>query len=480
MLLLLFTLSAFVTPSLNGSDVFTAGHAAERNGSYQNAAQLFLECARQSEVLRPYALSRAAQNLARTGDLVAAANQFEEVLRDYPEGPWIRLTCARLGYLYVQAGQTEKAFQYFSRVLDGLEPQPWFLHSLALNRARNALTMPAHAKEGYAFFRNMVLTTLHTQDRIEAARLLLGSPDGEDRLWGIYGLVRAGNLKEGRTALEKENLSLQGTERGGIALSVLDTLLGAVLQEPAAWTGLESYARENSGTLPVRLWLMLTLREQALEERPALAENLTNLMLQYFNEGRDAGDACWWLAERYEKKPDIPSADRMYHCLIERCPGHVRVPRSKLYLANHARGNGLPDEAMTLYLSLADTEPKGQFAAESYYRCAQIARESNDDVKVREYLARAADVGLGHFYAHHALYSLQQYEGASRENTRSMQVLSGDSFIRAFPFQEDRTLNLMTLIEHFPAYPRLRFFGENGYEEGEWESLLYSYLGEIS
>ncbi len=472
MLTILLALGIASAPVMTGTELFMLGNDAQRGGSYANAAQLFLECARESELLRPYALSRAGQNLFQANNLVEAMNLFGQVLRDYPEGPWVRLTYARLGYLYVKANQADKAYQCFSRVLEGLEPRPWFLNALALSHARNALTLPAHASEGFAFFKNIVETTVNSGDRIEAARMLLKSADKEDRLWGIYGLVRAGNLKEGRTALEGEAVVFGGPGKIQIFISEVDALLAVIQQDPSAITRLEDCVRENSGALPMRIWLMCVLREQAIQKRPSMAEALTRLMLEYFKEGRDAGDACWWLAERYEKKPDVASADRMYRLLLDQSPEHVRAPRSRLYLANHAKQAGRLAEALTFYGILAASDPKGQFAAESYYRSALIAEEQKDNEKMLEYLALAARVGHGHFYAHRALYLLHKKRGTAPENARSLRILPGDNFLQAFPFQEDHKLNLMPMIEHFPAHARLKFFGENGYEEGEWESLV--------
>lgn len=471
MLTILCIVSIASTPALTGTELFVAGNAAQRSGAYETAAHLFLDCAGTSELLRPYALSRAGETLSQTGDFAKAAQLLEQVLRDHPDGPWVRLTHARLGYLYLNAKQPDKACEYFRRVLAGLDPRPWFLNALALTHARTMLTLPAHAGEGYAFFRDIVQTTIYSRDRIEAARLLLNSPSEEDRLWGVYGLVRGGNLKEGRTALEKEAVVFQGAANTPVALPELDALLGPAPHAPGSIPRLEACVRENRESVAMRVWLMLALREQAMQDHPATAEALTSLLIRYFNEGRDAGDACWWLAERYERKADTPSADRVYRRLVESCPDHVRAPRSQHYLADHAREKGDLSEALALYKSLADGDPQGQFAAESYYRCAQIADTRTIGARAQEYLALAAGTGPGDFYAHRALHLLRQRQGASPDTTRQLRVLPGDSFIQAFPFQEAHKLNLMPLIEHFPTYPRLRFFGENGFEEGEWESL---------
>jgi len=471
MQLLAMILSLCTSAALTGTDSFIAGDRAQRSGAFEHAAQLFSDCAQESDILCPYALSRAAQNHWLSGNIATAETLFMQVLNDYPEGPWARMTCARLGYLYVKAGHAEKAYPYFNHVLEGLEPRPWFMNAVALARARNALVLPAHAREGYDFFKDTVMNAVSSADRIECSRVLLGSSDREDRLWGCYGLIRAGNLKEGRAALQKEPVYFRDADNTFISMADMDARMEATQLHAEAMSRVEACIRQNTGDAAMRAWLMLALREQAVQDHSTTSETLINLMITYFNEGRDAGDACWWMAERYAKKPDIPAADRMYRLLIGKCPTHVRAPRSKLYLANHARDQNLLPESMVLYQDLAESDPKGQFAAESFYRCAQIAEARNDSAGNQRFLGLAAGVGYGHFFAHRALYLLNRQKGLTQESSGRMTVLSGHDLVAAFPFQEDHKMNLMPMIVHFPAYPRLRFFGQYGFEEGEWETL---------
>ncbi|OQB43254.1 MAG: Soluble lytic murein transglycosylase precursor [Candidatus Hydrogenedentes bacterium ADurb.Bin179] len=471
MQLLAMILSLCTSAALTGTDSFIAGDSAQRSGAFENAAQLFSQCAQESDILCPYALSRAAQNHWLAGNMATAETLFMQVLRDYPEGPWVRMTYARFGYLYLKAGNAEKAYPYFNRVLEGLEPRPWFMNALVLARARTALALPAHAREGYNFFRDTVMNVVSNADRVEGARVLLGSSDREDRLWGCYGLIRAGNLKEGRAALQKEAVSFRDTDGSILSMADMDARVEALQQHAETMPNVDACIRQNIGEMAMRAWLMLVLREQAVQDQSAMAETLINMMIAYFNEGRDAGDACWWMGERYAKKPDIPAADRMYRLLIEKCSTHVRAPRSKLYLANHAREQNLLPEAMALYQNLAESDPKGQFAAESFYRCAQIAEARHDSDGNHRFLGLAADVGCGHFFAHRALYLLNRQKSPALESSGRMMALSVHDLVAPFPFQEDHKKNLMPMIVHFPAYPRLRFFGQFGFEEGEWESL---------
>lgn len=472
MVTLLLLLNMAAAPVITGADTFLLADSVERAGSYENASRLFVECAKESEPLRAYALSRAAENMAQAGNAAEAARLFQQVLKDHPEGPWARLTMMRLGRLHRKVKEYEQAHLYFSRVLEGLDPRPWFLNGLAKERAENALEVPTLALEGYAWFRDVAATTIYTSERLAAARFLLKSPDREDRLWGGYGLVRGGELKAARSALEAESPLLKDADGNSLALAALDACLaGDALDLTFAARCLNELVAANRASLAVRVWCMLALREQADAGRDGAAELLTNILLAYFAEGRDAGDACWLLAERYEKKAQTTAADRMYRLLAEKCPDHVRAPRSLYNLAKRARQEKHYESATAQYATLAEAFPGGQFAAESYYRCAQIAGMQNAPAEESRYLKLASEVGVGHFYAHRALHFLHRKGGATLASDRNLRIDGSDGFLQPMSFQEKHRLRLMQLIEHFPAYERVRFFGVHGLEEGEWEAL---------
>lgn len=472
MLSLLLILHVTVVPPVAGADLFLLADNAERAGSYENAAKLFLECAGESESLRPYALSRSAENLGKAGKFADAESLFKRVLNEHAQGPWVRLTLSRLGELRLKQNDREDAHQYFSRVLEGLEPRPWFLNALVVKRAVNALEIPARAGEGYAYYRDVAANAVSSSDRLEAARRLMKSSVREDRMWGIYGFVRAGSTTLGREALVKEAVTVQAPGGAPASLAALDEMLAAAQKDKAgSLSRLDALLALNQASLGARVWLMLVLREQAVAGEGALAESLADLMFRHFHEGRDAGDAYWWMAERYEKKPDASSADRMYRRLVDSCPKHVRAPRSLLNLGNRARKEGRLGEALAWYETLAKNQPNGQFTAEGHYRCAQIAEaQGNADNRLR-FLKLAADGGLGQFYAHRALYELQAKNGTAPADNRRLSALNSAVFLRPMYVEQSAKAGPQAPVAPTIACGRLRFFGTNGLEEGEWEAL---------
>ncbi len=472
MFALVLAMSVVVLPDISGGALFAAGDAAQRAALYENAAKLFAECAADSEMLRPYALSRVAKNHLLSGDRAEAERLFTQLLGQYPKGPWARLTQARLGELYLDVNAHEQAREQLNAVICDVDPTPWFLDGLALRRAQNALAMPEHAGEGYAYFRRVAATTLYVVQRREAARRLLASPNIEDRAWGVYGYVRAGNLREAREAMTAETIVLRGPADRQTPLSALDLFFTGEESEVAdAVKRLESLIQNHTDVFWVRIWLMLAAREQAGAKRYAAAEALAVLLARYFPDGRDAGDVYWWLSERYESEAGKADARRMYRLLADTCPDHVRAPRSLFYLATYAREQGLPEEAYALFDALGEAHPASRFAAEGFYRCAQLAAAQGDDAREQHYLGRAIGVGPGEFYAHRALHRLRQALDIRPADGRSLRIDGADDFIQPFPRLPDAQYAPHPLLMKTDMYKRLKFFGIHGLEEGEWEAL---------
>ncbi|HDP35870.1 MAG TPA: tetratricopeptide repeat protein, partial [Candidatus Hydrogenedentes bacterium] len=433
MTLFLLMLGAAI-PEIEGGALFLAGDQSERAALHDNAAKLFLQCATESDGLRPYALSRAAKNQRLAGRHADAEALFYQVLNDYPDGPWTRLTWMRMGDMRHQQGQVVNARRYYADTLAGLEPLPWFLDKLAWNNADYALALPGYEREGYAYFRSVVADTIYVAPRRDAARRLLTSSNGEDRLWGVYGLARSVNLRDAREAMSKELVVIRGAQGVELPLSSLDIALMAAQADPTGTEQrLETLLHANRECPWARVWLMLAAREQAANKQFSTAEMLARLLSSHFPDGRDAGDAWWYISERCEAADNKAGAQRAYRQLLDRHPDHARAPRALFYLANAARESGQADAAYALYDDLGRLFPEGRFTAEGYYRAAQLAESRKDTEKQTQYLRRAADVGFGHFYAHRALYKLRRTLDGHPPPTRTLRVDGGDNFIDPMP-----------------------------------------------
>ncbi|MCK5861155.1 MAG: hypothetical protein KAH38_01630, partial [Candidatus Hydrogenedentes bacterium] len=468
---LLFLLGATVLDS-DSSALFLSADQLERTELHEDAARLFCQCADQSEVLRSYALSRAAKNYYIAGNDEAAESLFQQVVATYPEDPCIRLTWKRMGDFYFQQGRVVEARRYYNKVLAALNPLPWFLDKLAWNNADYALHLSGYEDEGYVWFRHIAATTLYRARRASAAKRLLESKNGEDRIWGIYGYVRSGKLHTAREALSKEeSLVLQGAEETVSPLLTLDATLGTAQTDiSGTHKRLAAILQQNQDLLWVRVWLMLAVREQAGSKHYSAAEMLAQLLSKNFPDGRDAGDVYWWFSVHYEAVPDKEAASRMYRQLVERHPEHVRAPRSLLYLANYTRDTGHAEEAFRIYDKLGHTFPGERLAAEGLYRAAELAERIGDTERQQGYLNKAAGVGPGHFYAHRACHKLRT-QFAAMPGGRTLHICEEDDFLQPLSLPLKKNKGLDFLIAKDPSYQRLNFFGIHGLEEGEWEAL---------
>ena len=157
--------------------------------------------------------------------------------------------------------------------------------------------------------------------------------------------------------------------------------------------------------------------------------------------------------------------------LADRHPDHVRVPRSLLYLANHARDEGKTEEAFKLYDGLGAAFPQEKLTAEGYFNAAQMADKAKDAKREQVYLAKAAAVGPGHFHGHRAQELLRTKYKVMPDGVKPLKVNGSESFLLPMPLTLETHDKMEFLIEDAPVLQRLRFFGMYGLEEGEWEAL---------
>ncbi|NLN93094.1 MAG: transglycosylase SLT domain-containing protein [Candidatus Hydrogenedens sp.] len=454
--------------------LFLEADSAQKAGRFADAGKLFEECASASEELRPYAWSRLGWLHTLRGQTDKGLTYFNEVLRHFPEGPWIRLTRTRLADAHSRAGRRQEAYEAGDKAFQGLPVHPWFMNTAAWLHVDNCLALPAHRTEAYAYCRHVVETTILIAQRKKATEYLLESFETEDRLRGIFGLIRSGNVTDGRKRFDLEKALSTDVLEHVATLNQLDLLSRhtEVLTEEKRGE-LERLVRSLAGSFEGRVWMMLSLREQAIAGRAALAEYLCLLFARYFPEGRDSGDGYWWMSERYERAGDLAGADRMYRGLASQCPDHVRAPRSRYNLANRAKASGKNQEAQALYELLGEEHPDTPFTAEGYYRCAQMARAAGNRKAEEDWLRRAASVGIGYFHAYRARQLLAERSPEEGRGGTRIHAPAGQSFLLAPPVteKEGQAPVLLPLISSKAPYRRIAFFGNHGLEEGDWEAL---------
>lgn len=466
-----FLAAGALTPA---EQLFLDADSAQRAGRFADAGRLFEECATASEELRPYAWSRLGWLHTLTGQTEEGATLFAQLLRQYPEGPWVRLTQKRLADAHTRAGRKEEAYTAGDKAFQGLPVHPWFMTDAAWQHVETCLALPGCEKDAYAYCRHVVETTILIAQRKKATEYLLASFATEDRLRGIFGLIRSGNVTDARKRFDLEKALSSAAMLHSAAINQLDQLCREtqILQEESR-KELERLVQSTAGSFEGRLWLMLAVREQAIAGKSVLAEYLASLFARYFSEGRDSGDAFWWLSERYERAGDSAGADRAYRGLVSLCPDHVRAPRSRYNLANRAKGAGKLQEAQTHYERLGEEHPDTPFTAEGYYRCAQMARAAGNRKAEESWLRRASQVGVGHFHAYRARHLLSEQVPQEAIGATRIHAAPGQPFLLSQPVPEgDGPVPvLLPLISSKPEYRRVEFFGNHGLEEGDWEAL---------
>lgn len=454
--------------------LFLDGDGAQRAGRLADAGKYFESCASQSEALLPYAWSRLGALHIQAGQTEEGLALLNRVLTQYPEGPWVRLTQKRLADAYTRLGRRLPAYQAGNQLFQNLPLHLWFMEGASWQHVDNCLAHGEHREEAYTFCRHVVETTILIAQRKKATEYLLESPNAFDRLRGIFGLIRSGNVTDARKRLNLEKAVAGGEARLWQTLNQLDLLYQqTTLSREEIVAESERLIPLLTGSFEGRVWLMLAVRELAIAGNTAHAEGLAALFARYFPEGRDSGDCYWWLSERYEKAGDTAGADRMYRGLTSLCPEHVRAPRSRYNLANRAKASGNYQEARRLYELLGEEHPDTPFTAEGYYRCAQLAQGAGNRSEEETWLRKASAVGIGHFHAYRAHCILAQRVPETARSLTRITVAPGQPFLmtpQADPEGGEAPL-LLSLISSNPAYNRVRFFGNQGLEEGDWEAL---------
>jgi soluble lytic murein transglycosylase-like protein len=451
--------------SLPGEALFLQGDAALRAGKSADALTAFQACADADPALGPWARLRVAGIRARSGDAAAAETLYREVLSG-AGGPWLRLANCRLAAMLAGMNRRDEARVLYDGALNVL-PLPWFMESDAWDAADNLAADPEFLGAAAPFYQNMVETTIYIDKRKRAAKALLAMPDTAQRALGVWGLMRSGVMDEARKALLAEPVIFD--EPGGqVSMQVVDTLVSAVqIPPPEAVERMGAMAKMSAANPWMRVWLIHAMRSAGGRKAWDTARIFCDILVERYGDTRDGGDALWWLAGAKRDGGDKAAAAALYRRLAEELPAHPRAADAWFALGDNARGEHRWADALAAFTELGKRHGDTRLAAEAYCACADISRQIGDADSERMYLERAAKGGTGNYYAHRALGRLQQNGGDEKEKGRVLAVAGDKPFLGLFPGQAADPSGTDTDT----ALARMRFFGINGLEEGEWEAL---------
>jgi tetratricopeptide (TPR) repeat protein len=470
MFLVALAITLCATPApLPGEALFLKGDAALRAGKSADALAAFQSCADADPALSPWARLRVAGIRAKSGDKAAAETAFKEVLSD-ADGPWIRLAKCRLAAMLADMNRRAEARTLYDSALDVL-PLPWFMEDDAWDAADNLASTPEFLNAAVPFYRNMVETTIYIDKRKRAAKALLAMPDTAQRALGVWGLMRSGVMDEARKMLLAEPVMFD--ESGGqVSLQVIDALVSTFpTSPPEAVARLHTMAKLNAVNPWMRVWLIHAMRSAGARKAWDTARVFCDILVERYGETRDGGDALWWLADAMKDAGDKTAAATRYHQLAEKFPAHPRAADAWFALGDTARGDHRWADALAAYTELGKRHGDSRRAAEAYCACADISRQIGDVDSEHMYLERATRNGTGNYYAHRALARLREKGTGGKEKIRTLAVAGGTPFLGLFPAQAAPKIPDTPGPGTETAVARLRFFGINGLEEGEWEAL---------
>ncbi len=451
-----------------GGELFLRGDAAQRAGRAAEAAELFAQCAGADPSLAPYARIRVAAARSLMGDTTGAVSLLREVSAG-PAGPWARLAQYRLAGLLAPSGDRAGAGRLYAGVL-ALEPLPWFLEDGRWAATDNLLADPATAAGALPFLRDTVETTIFIEPRKRASRALLKLPDAAPRALGVWGLLRSGEMDEVKGILEKEPVFFKGPGGVDMPLSLLDQLLaggGAPTPETAAQ--LRSLAAANREHPWMRVWLINTMRVSSAKKQQEKARLCCDVICETWPEGRDGGDALYWLAGRLRDAKNTVAAGELYGLLARRFPDHARAADALFALGAVAGEEKRWADALAAFTEVGRRQKDIRLAAEANYRCARIALATGDTAGERMYLERAAAAGPGYYHAHRALEMLRAAGHAG--NAKTLPVAAAHPLLA---YSDASALPAEYAPGEMPddaGMARMAFFGMNGLEEGEWEAV---------
>jgi len=225
----------------------------------------------------------------------------------------------------------------------------------------------------------------------------------------------------------------------------------------------------NAANPWMRVWLINAMRSAAARKRCDTAQVFCDILVERYGDTRDGGDALWWFAEYLADHDETAKAAPLYRRLVEKFPGHLRAADAWFALGSTAREEHRWSDALAAFTELGKRHADSRRVAEAHYLCAGISRQIGDKKSERLYLERAAKAGPGNYYAHRALARLQDKE--KPQKAHMLPVAGEKAFLGLFPKPEKAQVPLAPEQGSDPAAARVRFFGLNGLEEGDWEAL---------
>ena len=458
--------------ALPKADFYLAAHNAERAGKFKEAIEAYAGSAAADPLLAPYARVGAARCLSAAGGRAEAVQALRNVLREAPEGPWVLRAKLTLAGLLALDSQFSAAAALYAEALD-FTPKTWIIEQYDWAAAESYVRVPEFQQRAYAYFRDKVATTVLRQRRVDSARYLEKSPDLNDRLVALQGLIKSAESTDAyKLALRLLPEAVSG--RNQVDVNVIEPLMTSNKQAltDQQRQAFQKLVGEHGDSQWMRLFLAWVARSHTSVGKPEVARLACGLLLKHFEKSDEAGEALYWLANRLAKDEKDKSAIEQYLRLAKHCPDHVRADAALIAAAELQKKTGDPKGYVKSLEQLVGQYPRSRHAANAWYWLGKQHEAAGHKKDAAKAFQNAVEFGPGNYYAHCAAYRLAKND-ETPANGRNLRVDGAGSYMTPLEVAAEEAVTLPDAATD-PQFERLMFFGKNGIEEGEWEAL---YLG---
>jgi TolA-binding protein len=448
-----------------GTNAYLQGTESYRAEKYDEAIRAFEIVRAESPTLRPWANVRIGMCLDGQNKDDGAAGIYQAIISGEP-GPWKAMARGKMSALASEREDYGLIVEHLSG-FERVAPAPWWMDRYLWQFSEAVLNRPGDRRAGYSFFRETVEDTWYIKPRLDAARFLVRSPAPLDQSTALLGMLRSSAYTDVRKRLPNVTVTLSDEENRDVFLRTLAAQLTD--NESANDAGAIAIARRHASNPAARFLVAYAARLQASRKAFARAESLSTELAKMAPDSREAGETLWWLGNALERAEKVDDAKRVHAMLPARCKDHFRADDALMRLGEIYLAEGAHKKGLQYLVQLGREYPESRFRAHAYYICATHKSVQGDKTMQRSFFDAAAKNNLGKFYAHRSLRRIHQIDGVA--TPVNLEVDGANPILSPFPDLAKPLPDLPEPLEAATEYRRLRFFGQHGLEESEWEAL---------
>ena len=457
---------------LPGAEGYLAARAAERQGKWAEALEAYDAVHALAGPLAPFALVRAGRCRSVSADAEGAERAFQQVIRDCEPGPWTRMAQFELA---MHHARQEDHAACGRLLLDGLDvvPAPWWFSPYQRQAVESLVAEESSRADGFALLGEYLDTRSRVMPRSDAARMLAGSEEVDDKFHAAEVLLGVGAYGEARKLLA---LLYPTAVLGEGRMPRWQYLEGVGLLGEGRRAKGRALLEEVRGTAGEDIW--------ALRARVALAKDVARAgqwqdaeeafagLLEDDADAEETGEAVWWYAAALEANDQPSKAAAQFVRLAECCSGHVRADDALLRAGKLLVACGDEGRAVSVLSRCSSLFPRSSLVPEAHWLVGRLCEDEGKPDEAGAAYSQAAKGEVGDFYVHRSLACLARLGGKEVPRVgHSLCVAGPDAFLLAFLPEEGVLEDVPASWAEEPWYERLLFLGEHGFEEAEWEAL---------